>query len=396
MREIDRGGQVFFVHNRVQSIAVMDGYLCRLLPERVRVSSAHGQMHERELERRMIDFLERRFDVLVCTMIIEAGLDFPNVNTIIINRADRFGLAQIYQLRGRVGRSDRKAYAFLLVPRGRTLTPAAVKRLQAISEFDYLGAGYRIAMRDLEIRGAGNLLGVQQSGHIGAVGLDLYTRMLREEVARLKGEPLEEEREIRVSIPLPAYLPPEYVTDSEERMDIYRRLSRVSSPAEVEEMRAEIRDRFGAPPEPAVNVLKLVELKVRALAAGIDGLDIDTAGTLKVGFAGDRVPDRKHIAAIAALFEGRLTFHTKEGIAMSVRPAGCREGLSGHTGAKGAERGVTGAPGADGARRAERAASVPPPARTREPGAPRDPGAAVSSSVSDLENLLNLLESSDK
>ena len=189
MREIDRGGQVFFVHNRVQSIAVMEGYLRRLLPDRVRITHAHGQMHERELERRMIDFLERKFDVLVCTMIIEAGLDFPNVNTIIINRADRFGLAQIYQLRGRVGRSDRKAYAYLLVPRGRTLTPTAVKRLQAISEFDYLGAGYRIAMRDLEIRGAGNLLGVEQSGNIAAVGLDLYTRMLREEVARLKGEP---------------------------------------------------------------------------------------------------------------------------------------------------------------------------------------------------------------
>jgi transcription-repair coupling factor (superfamily II helicase) len=345
MREIDRGGQVFFVHNRVQSIHVMEGYLKRLLPQRVRVSSAHGQMRERELERRMIDFLERRFDVLVCTMIIEAGLDFPNVNTIIINRADRFGLAQSYQLRGRVGRSDRKAYAFLLVPRGRTLTPPAVKRLQAISEFDYLGAGYRIAMRDLEIRGAGNLLGVEQSGHIGAVGLDLYTRMLREEVAVLRGEPIEEEREIRISIPVPAYLPSEYVADSEERMDIYRRLSRVSSRAEVEEMRVEIRDRFGAPPEPALNVLKLVELKARALRAGIDRIEMDASGTLRVGFSSDRIPLRTHIAAIAELFAGRLTFHTKEGVAMTVRPG--------------------------------RAAS------------------AVELGVSDLENLLNLLEFSD-
>ena len=352
MREIDRGGQVFFVHNRVQSIHVMEGYLKRLLPERVRVTSAHGQMRERELERRMIDFLERRFDVLVCTMIIEAGLDFPNVNTIIINRADRFGLAQIYQLRGRVGRSDRKAYAFLLVPRGGTLSPTAVKRLQAISEFDYLGAGYRIAMRDLEIRGAGNLLGVEQSGHIAEVGLDLYTRMLREEVARLRGEPLEEEREIRISTPLPAYLPSEYVTDSEERMDIYRRLSRAASAAEVEEMRSEIRDRFGAPPEPAANVLMLVEIKTRALATGIERVDIDAGGALRVGFASDRVPTRKQIASIAELFAGRLTFHTKEGIAMTVRPAAAAEGS--------------------------------PRARL------------VSAAVSDLENLLKLLEFSDK
>ncbi|MCW3992729.1 MAG: transcription-repair coupling factor, partial [Candidatus Bathyarchaeota archaeon] len=216
MREVDRGGQVFFVHNRVQSIEVMEGYLGRLLPGRVRISHAHGQMKEKELEKRIIDFLEKRFDVLVCTMIIEAGLDFPNVNTIIINRADRFGLAQLYQLRGRVGRSDRKAYAYMLVPGERMLTATAVKRLQAISEFDYLGAGYRIAIRDLEIRGAGNLLGHQQSGQINAVGLDLYLRMLNEEVARLKGEPVPEEREIRVSVPLPAYLPDSYIQDPEE------------------------------------------------------------------------------------------------------------------------------------------------------------------------------------
>ena len=247
MREIDRGGQVFFVHNRVQSIAVMEGFLRRLLPDRVRISHAHGQMPERELERRMIDFLERKFDVLVCTTIIESGLDIPNVNTIVINRAGTLGLAQLYQLRGRVGRSAEKAYAYLLVPRGRTLTPAAMKRLQAISEFDYLGAGYRIAMRDLEIRGAGNLLGVEQSGNIAAVGLDLYTRMLKEEVARLKGEHLEPESEVRISAPLPAYLPSEYVPDSEERMDIYRRLSRIETAAQAGEMAGELRDRFGPP-----------------------------------------------------------------------------------------------------------------------------------------------------
>jgi transcription-repair coupling factor (superfamily II helicase) len=360
MREIDRGGQVFFVHNRVQSIAVMEGYLCRLLPERVRVSSAHGQMKERELERRMIDFLERRFDVLVCTMIIEAGLDFPNVNTIIINRADRFGLAQIYQLRGRVGRSDRKAYAYLLVPRGRTLTPAAVKRLQAISEFDYLGAGYRIAMRDLEIRGAGNLLGHEQSGHINAVGLDLYTRMLKEEVSRLKGEPLEEEREIRIAVPVPAYLPSEYVPDSEERMDIYRRLSRVASAAQAEEMRDEIRDRFGPLPEPAANMLRLVAFKARAVSAGIEKVEINRVGVLTASFSSEKTPDKKRIAGIVDLFPGRLAFHTKEGFGMTVRSE------------------KAGAPRRDGM------------AGAGERGA--NPPAEVEGRMADLEKLLKLLE----
>jgi transcription-repair coupling factor (superfamily II helicase) len=364
MREIDRGGQVFFVHNRVQSIAVMEGYLCRLLPERVRVSSAHGQMRERELEKRMIDFLERRFDVLVCTMIIEAGLDFPNVNTIIIDRADRFGLAQIYQLRGRVGRSDRKAYAYLLVPRGRTLSPAAVKRLQAISEFDYLGAGYRIAMRDLEIRGAGNLLGPEQSGHINAVGFDLYTRMLKEEVSRLKGEPFEEEREIKIAVPLPAYLPSEYVLDSEERMDVYRRLSRVTSAAQAEEMRDELRDRFGPLPEPAANMIRLVAFKARAASVGLERIEIDRSGVLTVSFTGGRTPDKKGIAGIVDLFPGRLAFDTRDGFGMTVH--GERVGT---TRGGGASR-----PGA-------RRASSP---------------AEVESRAADLEKLLKLLEFSAK
>jgi transcription-repair coupling factor (superfamily II helicase) len=293
-------------------------------------------------------------------MIIEAGLDFPNVNTIIINRADRFGLAQIYQLRGRVGRSDRKAYAYLLVPRGRTLTPAAVKRLQAISEFDYLGAGYRIAMRDLEIRGAGNLLGHEQSGHINAVGLDLYTRMLKEEVSRLKGEPLEEEQEIRIAVPVPAYLPSEYVPDSEERMDIYRRLSRVASAAQAEEMRDELRDRFGPLPEPAVNMLRLVAFKARAAAAGIEKVEINRAGILIASFSSEKTPDKKRIAGIVDLFPGRLAFHTKEGFGMTVRSE------------------KAGAPRRDGM------------ARAGERGA--NPPSEVESRMADLEKLLKLLE----
>jgi len=318
MREIGRGGQVFFVHNRVQSIEVMEGYLTRLLPDRVKIAHAHGQMKERDLERIMIDFVEKRFDVLLSTMIIEAGLDFPNVNTIIINRSDRFGLAQLYQLRGRVGRSDRKAYAYLMIPKGGGLTTTARRRLQAITEFDYLGAGYRIAMRDLEIRGAGNFLGHQQSGQINAVGLDLYSRMIREELARSRGEEVGEEQEAKISVPVPAYLPDSYVTDPEERMDIYRRLSRVRSVEEHGEMRGELLDRFGEPPPPGENMLKLVELKARAAAAGLDSIEIDTKGVLKAAFNPGSTPPRKLIAEIAEKFEGRLTFHMEKGFSMTV------------------------------------------------------------------------------
>ncbi|MCK4548570.1 MAG: transcription-repair coupling factor [Candidatus Krumholzibacteria bacterium] len=322
MREIGRGGQVFFVHNRVQSIEVMEGYLARLLPDRVRIAHAHGQMKERELEKIMIDFVEKKFDVLLTTMIIEAGLDFPNVNTIIINRSDRFGLAQLYQLRGRVGRSDRKAYAYLLIPKGGGLTSTAIKRLQAITEFDYLGAGYRIAMRDLEIRGAGNFLGHQQSGQISAVGLDLYSRMIKNEVSRRRGETVEEEPEARISVPVPAYLPDSYVTDSEERMDIYRRLSRVRGLEEVAAMRSELLDRFGVPPPTGENMLKLIEFRARASAAGLDSMEVDAKGVVKAAFTPQDTPPRKLIAEIARKFEGRLTFHMEKGFSITLLPPG--------------------------------------------------------------------------
>jgi transcription-repair coupling factor (superfamily II helicase) len=310
LREVDRGGQAFFVHNRIQSIEVMEGFLKRLLPERVRIEHAHGQMPERELERKMIDFLEKRFEVLLSTMIIEAGLDYPNVNTIIIDRADKLGLAQLYQLRGRVGRSDRKAYAYLLVPRSGALSPTAVQRLQAISEFDYLGAGYRIAMRDLEIRGAGNLLGPQQSGQIKAVGLDLYTRMLKEEVARLKGEEIPEAAETRISIPLPAFLPESYVHDTEERMDIYRRIAAQTGTEGIDEIRDELRDRFGTLPEQALSLLTLVSLRIRAARAGVARAELEGGGTLLVEFVAGRTPAKEALGALAGEFEGRIAFDT--------------------------------------------------------------------------------------
>jgi transcription-repair coupling factor (superfamily II helicase) len=321
LREVDRGGQIFFVHNRVQSIEVMEGFLRRLLPERIRIAHAHGQMKERELERRMIDFLERSFEVLLSTMIIEAGLDFPNVNTIIIDRADKLGLAQLYQLRGRVGRSDRKAYAYLLVPKSGAMTPAAVQRLKAISEFDYLGAGYRIAMRDLEIRGAGNLLGPQQSGHIHAIGLDLYTRMLKEEVARLKGEETPEAFETKVTFPLPVFLPESYVYDSEERMDIYRRISGLTEMGRLEDIDAELTDRFGPPPDQARNLLMLVGFRLRAAPLGIERVEAGR-GELVVGFNASSLPAKDAVGALAAGFEGRVAFETGTGLRMTVRHSG--------------------------------------------------------------------------
>ena len=325
LREVDRGGQVFFVHNRIQSIEVMEGFLKRLLPERVSIEHAHGQMPERELERKMIDFLDKRFEVLLSTMIIEAGLDFPNVNTIIIDRADKLGLAQLYQLRGRVGRSDRKAYAYLLVPRSGALTPTAVQRLQAISEFDYLGAGYRIAMRDLEIRGAGNLLGPQQSGHINAVGLDLYTRMLKEEVASLEGEEPLKAVETKITLPMPAYLPESYVRDSEERMDVYRRIAAQSERAGIDEILDELRDRFGPPPEQALNLLLLVSLRIRASSLGVARAELEKGGVLLVELAPGMEAPKEALGALAEEFEGRIAFDTVKGLV--IRVGGDRSGM---------------------------------------------------------------------
>ncbi len=327
MREINRGGQVFFVHNRVRSIEVMEGYLNRLLPDRVKVSHAHGQMSERKLEQKMIDFMEGRFDVLVCTMIIEAGLDFPNVNTIIINRADKFGLAQLYQLRGRVGRSDRKAYACLLVPPGRALTETAIRRLQAISEFDYLGAGYRLAMRDLEIRGAGNFLGPQQSGHINEVGLDLYARMIKDEIDMLQGREKEEEKEVRLSIPVASYFPQDYIADSEERMNIYRRLTGMRKTEEVEDVRDELRDRFGPLPPPAENILRLVEIKIMAGRNDLERLELKGNSIIRGSFPEGKAPGSKVLGALAEKYRNGLSFKSDHHLSFSVNLDG--EGLDG-------------------------------------------------------------------
>jgi len=262
-RELERAGQVFFVHNRVESIGAMYRYLHRLVPQ-ARIAVAHGQLPEQQLERVMVRFINREVDVLLCTTIIESGLDIPSANTIIVNRADRFGLAQLYQLRGRVGRDQDQAYAYLLIPGEHTLAGLPWERLKAMLEFADLGSGLRLALRDLEIRGAGNILGVQQSGHIEAVGFDLYCKLMEEAIRELKGEQVEEEKELQVVLKIGGFIPKDYIPQTSQRLDLYQRLYAVDNEAALAELQAEIIDRFGALPEAVEKLLRLVELRTFA------------------------------------------------------------------------------------------------------------------------------------
>lgn len=268
VRERERNGQVFYLHNRVQTIDVVAARLRELVPE-VSIGIAHGQMAPDRLERVMRQFAEGHLDLLLCTTIIENGLDIPNANTLIIDRATHLGLAQLYQLRGRVGRSNRRAYAYLLYPKGAEPTEIAKRRLRAIFEASELGAGFKIAMRDLEIRGAGDLLGSNQSGHVGAVGFHLYTQMLAEEIDRLKGTPEQTPLQTLVDFPVSARLPDEYIGDGAVKVDLYRRLAIATRLEEVKQLREELRERFGPLPDQAENLLIIVEVKVRAAALGI-------------------------------------------------------------------------------------------------------------------------------
>ena len=245
--EVERGGQVYVVHNRVESIHSMGNLLQRLVPE-ARIGIGHGQMGEQALERVMVDFVSRKFDVLLATTIIENGLDIPNANTIVVNRADRYGLAQLYQLRGRVGRSDRRAYAYLLIPPEDALSPVARKRLAAIKEFSDLGSGFRVAALDLEIRGAGNLLGGEQSGHIEAIGFEMYMRLLEETIREIKGEPGDDDVRAQVNLKIELRIAEDYIPDMNQRLGVYRRLASARSDAALGSVLDEMRDRYGPPP----------------------------------------------------------------------------------------------------------------------------------------------------
>jgi transcription-repair coupling factor (superfamily II helicase) len=275
-QELLRDGQVYFVHNRVESIYALAHMVQRLVPE-ARVVVGHGQMPEAELEKAMLAFVEGRADVLVATTIIENGLDIPRANTLIVNRADRYGLAQLYQLRGRVGRSDRRAYAYLLVPPETVLSEIARKRLAAIQEFSDLGAGFRIAALDLELRGAGNLLGGEQSGHIQAVGLDLYVKLLEQSILELKGEAPHDTPRAVLNLRLDLRLPTEYVPEVHQRLSLYKRVSQARDAVEIEHLRSEIRDRYGPLPTSVIGLLHYALLRLRAESLGI--LQVDRAGS---------------------------------------------------------------------------------------------------------------------
>ena len=281
-QELGRDGQVFLVHNRVESIVSLAALVQRLVPE-ARVVVGHGQMPEAELERVMLSFVEGRADVLVATTIVENGLDIPRANTLIVNRADRYGLAQLYQLRGRVGRSDRRAFAYLLVPPDTVLSEIARKRLAAIREFSDLGAGFRIAALDLELRGAGNLLGGQQSGHIQAVGLDLYVKLLEQAILELRGEPTREQPRATLHLGLELRIPPGYVPETHQRLQVYKRVSQARSAGELEQLQAELRDRYGPPPPEVLGLLAYAALRARAEALGIVQVDA-AAGALTLRF----------------------------------------------------------------------------------------------------------------
>jgi transcription-repair coupling factor (superfamily II helicase) len=290
-RELDRGGQVFYVHNRVETIEAAAERVRRLAPG-ARVAIGHGQMAEGLLERVMLDFSEGRFDVLVSTTIIESGLDIPNANTIIIVRADTFGLAQLYQLRGRVGRSDRRAHAYLLHRRGMPLSPVARKRLHAIFSASDLGAGYQIALSDLEIRGAGNILGAEQHGFMAAVGFEMYTRLLAEAVDMLRGRRAPPEPSpVRLDLPGSAYLPDEYIADSGAKLEAYRHFASIRSEADAEALRSQLRDRYGPVPPPVEGLFTAVGVRLAAEAAGVPEVRVeDRRVTLK--WTG-RMPDRR-------------------------------------------------------------------------------------------------------
>jgi transcription-repair coupling factor (superfamily II helicase) len=260
LRELARGGQVFFVHNRVESIDAAARRLVELVPE-ARITVAHGQMPEGALEKTMLAFMHGEFDVLVTSAIIESGLDIPRANTVVVNRADTFGLAQLYQIRGRVGRSHHRAYAYLLIPGEHLITSDAQKRLRVLQELDDLGGGFRLAAHDLEIRGAGNLLGKQQSGHITAVGLELYTHLLEQAVRELRGQQVGPDIEPEIQLGIPGYVPEGYIPDVSQRLVIYKRLAGIRGVPDLDAIAAELEERYGPIPPLVDTLLRVMELR---------------------------------------------------------------------------------------------------------------------------------------
>lgn len=307
-KELARGGQIYFVHNNIHGIDAMAARLKELVPE-VQLEVAHGRMGEDDLESVMFRFLARELDMLVCTTIIESGLDVPAANTILVNRADRFGLAQMYQLRGRVGRAGEQAYAYLFIPEESTLTRNAQKRLKVLMEYSDLGSGFQIAMSDLRIRGGGTILGASQSGHIAAVGYDMFLKLMENAVAELKGQPVIEDLEPEIHIDLSAYIAEEYIPDIDQRLTAYRRLARMRELKEIADFKAELADRFGPLPPEAANLLLKIMLRVLCIRAGVRRLDLaETRMGLQFSEAHQRRPMGIVDMALAGAKQGmRLT-----------------------------------------------------------------------------------------
>jgi len=325
-RELARGGQVFVVHNRIESLAALSRFLGRLCP-RARIAMAHGQMPEAALEKTMLRYVAGEFDVLASTAIIESGLDIPASNTIIVNRADRFGLAQLYQLRGRVGRDRLQAYAYLLIPADGRVDDTAAKRLRVIQELTELGSGLKIALRDMEIRGAGNLLGAEQHGQIEAVGFDLYLKLLDEAVRQLKGEPLEEDLDPVVTVDAAAYLPEGYVPEPGERLSLYKRLAGARTPADVEEARAELRDRFGTLPAAAQQLLDVVTLRLAAKAVRVERIEV-RGGRAVITFAASTTVTPERLLAVLRTHPKRLRLIREFVVEATIPKASWREAFA--------------------------------------------------------------------
>ncbi len=299
LRELNRNGQIFFVHNRVHDIEKVRRELEHIVPE-ARIAVGHGQMSENELEKVMLEFVDHRFDILLATTIVESGLDIPNANTIFIDEADRYGLADLHQLRGRVGRYKHRAYCYLLVDPHKHLSTNAARRLKAIEEFSQMGSGFAIAMRDLELRGAGNILGTQQSGHIAAVGYELYCELLEQAVRKLKHLPPKVSVDVSVDLPSEAYIPRAYVPDMRTKIDLYRRVARVSTMSEWEELSAELADRFGPRPEPVERMLTLAKLRIWAHQQTIDSIHLEE-GFVVFGYS-----NRQEIESLGRSSGGKL------------------------------------------------------------------------------------------
>ncbi|NLZ93136.1 MAG: transcription-repair coupling factor [Firmicutes bacterium] len=317
VREMGRGGQVYFVHNRIQSIDKWAARLRKLVPE-AKIAIGHGQMPEEQLEKVMIGFMDGEYDVLLSTTIVEAGLDIPNVNTIIIHDADKFGLAQLYQLRGRVGRSNRIAYCYLTYQKDKVLTEVAEKRLQAIKEFTELGSGFKIALRDLEIRGSGNILGPEQHGHMMAVGFDMYVKLLEDAIRTYKGTKEEKKPLVRIEVQTNAYLPASYISDTRQKIVFYQKVASVQHEEEIQEARAELCDRYGPLPVAAENLLRVTQIRLMAEELSITAIT-EERSELQLHFTAQPIFNANQLLTVAKRHQGRLTTDMAKHFILAIR-----------------------------------------------------------------------------